>query len=91
MKRSATGILSHHERWDGQGYPKGLKGEEIPLISRIITIADSYDAMTSERPYKCKMTAAQATEEIKSHAGGQFDPGLAQIFIDKVVQIGVAF
>lgn len=84
------GILSHHERWDGQGYPKGLKGEEIPLISRIITIADSYDAMTSERPYKQRMTAAQAAAEIEAYAGRQFDPVLAKIFINEVIRVGTA-
>jgi diguanylate cyclase (GGDEF)-like protein len=85
------GVLSHHERWDGRGYPKGLKGEEIPLISRIITIADSFDAMTSERPYKRKMSAAEAIEEIKKHAGKQFDPDLARVFIEKVIPINAAF
>lgn len=79
------GILSHHERWDGSGYPKGLKGEEIPLISRIITIADSFDAMTSERPYKLKMSVNQAVDEINKYAGEQFDPALAQIFVNKVI------
>jgi diguanylate cyclase (GGDEF)-like protein len=84
------GILSHHERWDGQGYPKGLKGTEIPLISRIITIADSYDAMTSVRPYKNRMTPEEAAEELKKHAGTQFDPDLAGIFIEKVVPLSTA-
>ncbi len=78
-------VLSHHERWDGSGYPKGLKGEEISLISRIITIADSFDAMTSERPYKTRMSVNEAVEEIKKHAGKQFDPAMAQIFVEKVI------
>jgi HD-GYP domain-containing protein (c-di-GMP phosphodiesterase class II) len=84
------GVLSHHERWDGTGYPKGLTGTNIPLISRIITIADSFDAMTSERPYKKKMSAAEAAEEIKKYAGKQFDPELAQIFLEKVLGASAA-
>jgi diguanylate cyclase (GGDEF)-like protein len=77
-------VLCHHERWDGQGYPRGLAGEAIPRISRIIAIADSYDAMTSERPYKNKMTAEEAREEIRRNAGYQFDPDIAALFIEKV-------
>jgi diguanylate cyclase (GGDEF)-like protein len=74
-------ILCHHERWDGAGYPKGLKGEEIPRIARVIAIADSFDAMTSDRPYRDKMTTEEALAEIKKNAGLQFDPGLAEIFV----------
>ena len=80
-------ILCHHERWDGQGYPQNLSGENIPLLSRIIAIADSYDAMTQERPYRKAMTAGNAIAEIKSQAGKQFDPALARIFIEEVLGV----
>jgi diguanylate cyclase (GGDEF)-like protein/PAS domain S-box-containing protein len=79
----ANNILSHHERWDGKGYPLGLKGKKIPLLSRIICIADSYDAMTSERAYKSKMSNEEAIKEIKKCSGKQFDPGIAKIFIEE--------
>jgi len=77
----AQDILSHHERYDGKGYPRGLVGEEIPLRARIITIADSYDAMISERPYRRSLTHQEAIEEIKRNSGTQFDPALAELFI----------
>ncbi len=76
-------ILSHHERWDGNGYPRGLKGEEIPLLSRILCIVDAYDAMTSERPYRKPMAPENAIQELIKNAGKQFDPALVQLFIDK--------
>ena len=78
-------ILNHHERWDGKGYPYGKKGEEIPLLSRIISIADSYDAMTSDRPYRKAMTREEAIEEIRRNGGTQFDPKLTELFLDHVV------
>jgi len=78
-------ILSHHERWDGTGYPKGLKGEEIPKLSRIITFADSYDAMTSESPYRKALSEEAVLREICEHAGTQFDPEIVAIFIEKVL------
>jgi len=74
-------IVSHHERWDGGGYPYGLKGEEISLGARIMGIADSYDAMTSDRPYRAAMTPEQAIGEIEKNAGTQFDPVLAKHFV----------
>lgn len=77
-------ILAHHERWDGNGYPQGLKGEEIPLLSRILAVVDSYDAMTEDRVYRKAMTHQAAIEEIKKNAGTQFDPNIAQIFIDSL-------
>ncbi len=80
----AKGILYHHERWDGKGYPKGLKGKDIPLISRIITIVDSYDAMTNDRPYRNALSKEEAIEEIRKCSGTQFDPKLAKMFIDIV-------
>jgi diguanylate cyclase (GGDEF)-like protein len=77
-------ILSHHERWDGKGYPQGLVGEEIPLLSRILSIVDSFDAMTNDRAYRSAMTKAEAIEEIRKNAGTQFDPKIAQLFIQLI-------
>ena len=74
-------ILSHHERWDGKGYPEGLKGEEIPLLSRIVAIVDAYDAMLTDKPYRKKLTKEQAMEELKKNAGTQFDPKLVESFV----------
>lgn len=81
-------VKHHHERWDGKGYPDGLKGEEIPLGARIMTVADSYDAMVSARPYrKVGLSQHEAVEEIKKNSGTQFDPQVVEAFlkiIDKV-------
>ncbi|MCJ7666090.1 MAG: diguanylate cyclase, partial [Actinobacteria bacterium] len=77
----AKGILYHHEWWNGTGYPERLKGEDIPLISRIISIVDAYDAMTNDRPYRNALSKKEAVKEIERGAGTQFDPGLAEIFI----------
>ncbi|MEI8216403.1 MAG: diguanylate cyclase [Eubacteriales bacterium] len=78
-------ILSHHERWDGKGYPQGLSGDQIPLLSRIISIVDAYDAMTQDRPYKKAMSNEEGINEIKKNAGTQFDPAIAEIFINQVL------
>jgi len=75
-------ILCHHEKWDGTGYPQGLKKEEIPLISRILSIVDAYDAMTSVRPYNIVKSKGEALQEIKLFSGKQFDPKLADIFTE---------
>jgi diguanylate cyclase (GGDEF)-like protein len=75
-------ILQHHERWDGKGYPGLLKGEEIPLVVRLFSTIDAYDAMVNERPYKERMTKEAALKEIKNKAGSQFDPNLTKIFIN---------
>jgi len=82
----AGDILAHHERWDGTGYPKGLKGEEIPLRARIIAIADSYDAMTVGRAYKAARSEDATAEEIRRCSGTQFDPEIAKIFIAMVLK-----
>ena len=75
------GVRNHHERWDGRGYPDGLKGLEIPLIARIIALADTFDAITSDRPYRDALPAEAALAEIARHAGRQFDPELVQLFL----------
>jgi putative two-component system response regulator len=72
--------LAHHERWDGRGYPCGLAREEIPLAARIVAVADVFDALTHERPYKRAWPVARAVEEILSQAGRQFDPGVVEAF-----------
>lgn len=74
-------IWSHHERWDGQGYPRGLSAEDIPLLARILSVVDAYDAMTQERPYRQALTPRTAKEELKQHAGTQFDPQIVDIFL----------
>ena len=86
MAEFADYVLAHHERPDGKGYPKGLKGTRIPLQSKIIAIADAYDAMTSERPYRSTFSEQQAIEELHRCAGTQFDPYLSQVFVEKVLK-----
>jgi HD-GYP domain-containing protein (c-di-GMP phosphodiesterase class II) len=76
----AEGILYHHESWDGNGYPAGLRADTIPLESRIISVIDAYDAMTSDRPYQKAISKEEAVAELKNNAGTQFDPGLIDIF-----------
>lgn len=78
----AEGILCHHEWWDGSGYPQGLSGESIPLISRIVSIVDAYDAMTNDRPYRKALDHKTALERIRQSAGTQFDPHISEIFTD---------
>ena len=84
----AKGVITHHERWDDNGYPLGLKKEEIPLVSRIINIADSFDVMTNNRPYKSAMSKNKAIKELEKCAGTQFDPTLFQSFIEYINEIG---
>jgi diguanylate cyclase (GGDEF)-like protein/PAS domain S-box-containing protein len=79
-------ILTHHERWDGKGYPQGLAGENIPLLSRILAVADSYDAMTEDRPYRKGMQKQEAIDEIVNNTGTQFDPEIARIFVEIVMK-----
>lgn len=81
----ANYILSHHEHWDGLGYPRGLKGEDIPIQSRIVAVVDAYDAMTNDRPYRKRLSNEFALEEIKSNSGKQFDPKIVQEFTKIIV------
>ncbi len=78
-------ILKHHERWDGKGYPLGLKEEEIPIECRILTVVDSFDAMTNQRPYNIPKTTDEALQEIKKCSGSQFDPKVVEVFT-KVIE-----
>jgi HD-GYP domain-containing protein (c-di-GMP phosphodiesterase class II) len=80
-RNSASIVRHHHERWDGKGYPDGLKGEEIPIGARVIAVADTFDAMTSNRPYRRALSFAVALEEIERCRGTQFDPQVADAFI----------
>ena len=90
----SEGILAHHEWWDGSGYPRGIKGEDIPLIARIIALVDAYDVMVYGRPYQTVMTKEEALVELRRSAGVQFDPHLVDVFVEmlaeRVPEIGKA-
>ncbi len=90
LQMIAEWVKSHHEKYDGKGYPDGLKGEEIPLAGRIIAIADTYDAMTSTRPYRTALSHEVAIAEIKRCAGTQFDPKLAELFVSLEAKVAEA-
>jgi len=77
-------ILCHHERWDGKGYPQGLIGEKMPLLSRILAVVDAFDAMTNDRSYRVAMTKEEAIEEIRRGSGTQFDPDITQLFLNLI-------
>lgn len=81
LQHILTGVWQHHERYDGRGYPNKLKGEDISLTGRILAVADTYDAMTSDRPYRNGLPDQRALDEIKEHAGSQFDPRVAGAFL----------
>ena len=74
-------VLEHHERFDGKGYPKGIKGSQISLIARIIAVADAFEAMIAQRPYRKSLTEEMAIEEIKKNANTQFDPEVVTAFL----------
>ncbi len=79
-------VLNHHEKWDGSGYPHGIKGEAIPIEARIIAIADAYDAMTSKRSYQESMSMEEAVEELRRCSGTHFDPAIVQVFLNRVLK-----
>lgn len=83
-------VRHHHERYDGKGYPNGLQGNAIPLESRLILIADTFDAITSDRPYRRALSTELALEEIKRHSGTQFDPMLVKVAIDAAAELEAA-
>jgi len=76
------GVKHHHERFDGTGYPDGLKGEQIPLIASIISVADTFDAMTTDRPYRSRLSEGDAIKEIMRVSGRQLDPHIASTFVE---------
>jgi HD-GYP domain-containing protein (c-di-GMP phosphodiesterase class II) len=80
------GVYLHHERWDGRGYPLGMKGAEIPLVARIIAVADTYDAMTTDRAYRRALPHEVTLSEIQRCSGSQFDPDLAGNFVERIEQ-----
>jgi HD-GYP domain-containing protein (c-di-GMP phosphodiesterase class II) len=81
-------ILHHHERFDGRGYPGGLKGTDIPLCARILSVADAFEAMRSDRPYRRAMPLNNAVEELKRNAGTQFDPRVVEVFLGILERCG---
>jgi cyclic di-GMP phosphodiesterase len=78
-------VRYHQERWDGQGYPDGLRGEQIPLLARVMAVADAYAALTSERPYRAAMSSVEAARILEDGAGSQWDPTLVRVFLDVVI------
>jgi HD-GYP domain-containing protein (c-di-GMP phosphodiesterase class II) len=81
LRPALPGVLFHHERWDGGGYPTGCAGVQIPLEARILAVVDCYDAMTSDRPYRAALTPVQAATEVDRCSGTQFDPDVAVAFL----------
>ena len=84
LERAMEIPYSHHEKWDGSGYPQGLKGEEIPLAARIFAIVDVWDALRSDRPYRKAWSDEEALEEIIRGGGSHFDPAVVKVFLDIV-------
>jgi len=85
FSRVAEYVLEHHEKWNGEGYPKRIKGDKISIGARIIAVADAYDAMRSDRVYKKGIGLKEAVDEIKKYSGEQFDPTIAKLFVEKVL------
>ena len=84
LREMGPGVLHHHERWDGAGYPDGLHGDEIPLEARLIAVADAFSAMREQRPYRDAISLEAACEELERSAGTQFDPAVVELFVDEV-------
>ena len=82
LRAAVPCVLHHHERWDGHGYPTGSAGEEIPIEARVLAVADAYDAMTSDRPYRRALTSERAISELERCAGTQFDPDVVAVFAE---------
>lgn len=87
LAAAATIALTHHERWDGSGYPQGLKGKDIPLYGQIVSIVDMFDALTSQRPYKKPWSVADAVAEVELCRGGHFDPEIVDAFMAKTAEL----
>jgi ribonuclease P protein subunit RPR2 len=87
LVNAAEIVRSHHEMWDGSGYPEGLVREEISLPARVFSVVDAYDAMTTNRPYRAALGADHAAEEIRRMAGSQFDPEVARTFVDIIPEL----
>jgi len=87
MRMAKEIAISHHEKWDGSGYPNGLAGEAIPQSGRIAALSDVFDALTSERPYKKAWSIEAAVDRIKENSGKHFDPELGKVFLQEVPDI----
>lgn len=85
MRPLVSCIRNHHERWDGKGYPDGLAGDQIPLIARIVAIADAFDAMATDRPYKAALTLDESIAAFRKQRGVMYDPQLSELFIERVI------
>jgi GGDEF domain-containing protein len=90
LREPATAVLYHHERYDGQGYPAGLEGQDIPLAARALSVLEAYSAMTHERPHRPPRRSDEACEELIDHAGTQFDPEIVQLLVERLRQRPVA-
>ncbi len=84
-------IRHHHERYDGRGYPAGLKGDEIPYLARIVSVVDTFDAMTTNRPYRKALSIEESLKEIEKCSGTQFDPEIAAAFVKMVQRDGISY
>jgi HD-GYP domain-containing protein (c-di-GMP phosphodiesterase class II) len=90
LKNYASAVLYHHEKINGSGYPSGIKGDEIPLFARILTVADAYDAMTTKRPYRKALSKEEAIEELRRCAGKDFDSKISDVMIEIIEEESVA-